>query len=397
LVPGSRLAYSLHGDRVVPHFLEASDHPWLRALLEEYERFVGRPYRELVERLGEEPRSANPTGKRRLAIHVLERASSRRNESAAHARRVRAAVFEEAARSRAARDIVLASVAKELGMRPNEVEAALFADLPSERVVSLPDPPWSAGELALRANLALAQGLLFRATGVTIEVAGNARALVRYAKLRGLICTVAARSQTDDAVLELSGPFSLFRRTLLYGRVLGELIPLLVWCRRFRLQAECLLRERRVVLPLATGDPIFPAREPRCYDSKIEERFAREFSRATRDWDVVREPEPVKAGTVLLFPDFALQHRIQAERRWLLEIVGFWTPEYLARKLSLYRRAGLANLILCIDEDRRCTEDDLPPGASVFRFRRRVDVDAVLQWIERRPPPTRRVPETFQS
>ena len=42
----------------------------------------------------------------------------------------------------------------------------------------------------------------------------------------------------------------------------------------------------------------------------------------TASWDVIREPEPVKAGTTLLFPDFALQHRIQPERRWLLEIVG---------------------------------------------------------------------------
>jgi predicted nuclease of restriction endonuclease-like RecB superfamily len=310
---------------------------------------------------------------------------------------VRAAVFEEAARSRSTRDVVLASVAQALGMRTAEVDAALFADLPSERFVTLPDPPWSPGELALRANLALVQGLIFRATGVTIEASGNARVLVRHARLRGLICTVAGRGQRDDAIVDLSGPFSLFRRTLLYGRALGDLVPLLAWCGRFRLRAECVLGERRVILPLATGDPIFPARAPRAYDSKLEERFAREFRRAARDWDVVREPEAVRAGTALLFPDFALQHRIHPERRWLLEIVGFWTPEYVARKLALYRRAGLANLILCIDEERRCAEADLPPAASVLRFRRRVDVDAVLRLIESQPPTGRRVPETFQT
>ena len=396
MVPGSHLAYSLHGEVVVPHFLEAGDHPWLRALLEEYERFVGRPHRELAERLAEAPRST-PADKRRLAIHVLERGSSRRNGSTAVSRRVRAAVFEEAARSRAARAVVLASVAGKLGIRTTEVETALFGDLPSERLVTLPDPPWSPGELALRANLALVQGLMLRATSVTIEASGNARALVRHAKLRGLICTVAVRDRRDDALLELSGPFSLFRRTLLYGRALGDLVPLLAWCRRFRLSASCVLGARDVTLPLATGDPILPAREPRPYDSRIEERFASEFRRAARDWDVIREPEPVKAGTTLLFPDFALQDRIQPERRWLLEIVGFWTPEYLARKLALYRRAGLANLILCIDEARGCTEDDLPPEASVLRYRRRIDVRAVLRLIEGARTSARRVPETFQT
>ena len=68
-------------------------------------------------------------------------------------------------------------------------------------------------------------------------------------------------------------------------------------------------------------------------------------------------------------------------RRWLLEIVGFWTPDYVARKLALYRRARLTNLILCIDEDRNCTAGDLPAGALVVRFHRRVDAAAVLRLV----------------
>ena len=43
----------------------------------------------------------------------------------------------------------------------------------------------------------------------------------------------------------------------------GQLIPLLVWCSRFRLQADCVVDGRRLVLQLATGDPIFPASAPR--------------------------------------------------------------------------------------------------------------------------------------
>src|SRR3989440_6744300 len=66
----------------------------------------------------------------------------------------------------------------------------------------------------------------------------------------------------------------------------------------------------------------------------------------------------------------------------LLEIVGFWTPDYVARKLALYRGAHLSNLILCIDEDRNCAEADLPPEALVVWFRRRVDAAAVLRMVE---------------
>jgi predicted nuclease of restriction endonuclease-like RecB superfamily len=267
-------------------------------------------------------------------------------------------------------------VSSTLAVTPKELEAALFADLLGEQIVTGLRPSLSPTELALRTNLALTQALLFRATGVTLEVQGNARALVRTAKLRGLICTVS-RASCSDTVLEVSGPLALFRRTILYGRALGALVPHLAWCPRFRLRAACLLEERLVDLYLGTGDPILPADPPRLFDSQIEERFAREFRKLAPDWDVLREPEAVVAGNRLVFPDFALQHRYDASRRWLLEIVGFWTPDYVRRKLALYREARVTNLILCIDEARACDEESLPAGAVIVRFRRRVDAGAV--------------------
>jgi len=370
------------GNTVVPRFLGEADHPWLRSLLDERERFVGRAQRELDARLRDPLPGEGPAGKKQFAVHVLARLGRSERSAAVPPRQARRLVFEEAARAQGQRASILARVASSVGVTLEELEASLFADLPAERLVVGLATPLSAVELALRANLVLAQALLARATAVTIEAEGNARALVRHAKLRGLICTVAGRSAGSDAVLEVSGPLTLFRRTVLYGRALGSLVPHLAWCRRFRLEAACILEERHAVLRLATGDPIFPAQEPRPYDSQLEERFAREFRKLAPDWDVLREPEPVAVESRLVFPDFALQHRNDPSRRWLLEIMGFWTPEYVSRKLALYRAAHARNLILCIDEERACAEEDLPAGALIVRFRRRVDPSAVLRLVE---------------
>ncbi len=367
---------------MVPHFLGEHDHPWLRALLEEHERFIGRPQRELEARLREPLPCESPPKKLRLAIQVLGRLRPSHRKTAVPPRRARALVFGEAARWPALPQTILSVVAASLGVTPEDLRDSLFGDLPSERLVGAPLQPLSAVELALRCNLALVQALLFRATIVRIEVEGNTRALVRQAKWRGLICSGIERSGTADATLELSGPFALFRNTRLYGRALGELVPPLTWCPRFRLRAECVFHGRRLTLQLRTGDPIFPASAPRRYDSHLEERFAREFRRLAPAWDVLLEPEPITAGGTLIFPDFALQHRSDLGRRWLLEIVGFWTPDYVARKLALYRSARLSNLILCIDEGRNCAEADLPAGALVVRFRRRVDAAGVLRMVE---------------
>lgn len=100
---------------------------------------------------------------------------------------------------------------------------------------------------------------------------------------------------------------------------------------------------------------------------------------------MIREPEPIAATGTLIFPDFAVQHRSDRTRRWLLEIMGFWTPDYVKRKLALYRSARLSNLILCIDEGRNCAEADLPSGARVVRYRCRLDAAAVLQLVETTP------------
>jgi hypothetical protein len=175
----------------------------------------------------------------------------------------------------------------------------------------------------------------------------------------------------------------LFRHTLLYGRALAELLPHLAWCARFELRAACALRGRIADVSLASGDPIFPAAPPTPFDSRLEQRFARDIERVAPDWDIIREPEPVRAGTTLIFPDFLLRHRIHQERRVLVEIVGFWTPEYLSEKLARLRQAQLPAFVLCIDEDRACSQDDLPPGLPVVRFRRRVDAAAVMREVER--------------
>ena len=385
LLSADLLSYSVAGTLAVPHFLGEHDHPWLRVLLEEHQRFIGRPQRELEARLRDPLPCESPPQKLRLAIQVLGRLRPRERKSAVPPRRARAHVFGEAARTSALPQAVWAAVAASLGVSREDLQESLFGDLPGERLVAAPAPPLSAVELALRCNLAVVQAMLFRATVVRIEVEGNTRVLVRHAKWRGLICTLARRSGEANAMVELSGPFALFRNTRLYGRALGELVPLLAWCPRFRLLAECVFHGRRLTLQLGTGDPIFPSSAPRRYDSLLEERFAREFRRLAPAWDVIREPEPIAAIGTLIFPDFAVQHRSDQTRRWLLEIVGFWTTDYVKRKLALYRSARLSNLILCIDEGRNCAEADLPSGARVVRYRRRLDAAAVLQLVETTP------------
>jgi predicted nuclease of restriction endonuclease-like RecB superfamily len=389
LVPERLLQYAIAGKQALPRYLTDADHPWLRILIEEYQCFEGSKVDQLRERLREPFPCYVPEGKAKLVIHVLDRiCGSARPPSPVVPRLARKTLFMEAQRSRR-QDAVgdrgrpLESAASKLGISPAELAESLFADLPAERRVVLPTPIPEPSDLALRANLSLAQGFLQRSSRVTLEIQGNARAVVRQVLLRRLLCVVRPRHRPQTATLEISGPYSLFRRTILYGRSLGSLVPLLRTCDRFRLTAEAALRGRDLIVTLRSGDPIFPGLPtPSRYDSQLEERFAREFRRVAPDWDLIREPEPLRAGNHLIFPDFAIFHRRNRARCALLEIVGFWTPRYLRSKLERLRDAGAPSLILCIDESLNCAGDALPESAHIIRYKRHIDAAAVLGMVE---------------
>src|SRR2546425_1294734 len=201
LLSADLLSYSVAGTLAVPHFLGEHAPPWLRVLLEEHERFIGRPQRELEARLRDPLPCESPPRKIRLAIQVLGRLRPRERKSAVPPRRARAHVFGEAARTSAQSQAILSTVAASLGVSLEDLQDSLFADLPGERLVAAPAQPLSTTELALRSNLALVQALLCRATGVRIEGEGNTPTLVRHAQRRGLISTPAERSRAADATL----------------------------------------------------------------------------------------------------------------------------------------------------------------------------------------------------
>jgi len=371
--------------QVTPSFLTERDYPWLRALLEEYDRFVGRPAAELRARLKRPLGLACAGQKLRVAVEVLDRCWRTEVGAALDPRAARARLFASAVRA-SARDEAIAAACAELGVSADALEQALFSDLPGARLLRAPAEPMGPSELALRANLRMVGRWLERAHGVTICACGNTRALVRQVKLRRLFCVVHGDAAADEVELRVSGPFALFRQTAIYGRALASLVPRLAWCRSFTLQAVCSIDRLQAprTLVLRSGDPIFPAEEGRRFDSRLEERFARDFARAAPAWEIIREPRPVSAGPVLIFPDFALRRREAVERPWLLEIVGFWTPEYLERKLALLRLANLDRFVLCIDEERASLLGELPAGAAVVRFRRKIDPAAVLAVIQGR-------------
>ncbi|MBA2321229.1 MAG: DUF790 family protein [Deltaproteobacteria bacterium] len=281
---------------------------------------------------------------------------------------------------------ILALVAEQRGLAPDRVASLLYADLREAHTITGFDLP-DGQRLLERYNLALAQGLLLAATQLRIRLArptpGRIRQLLRQARFHQL--THHARRDGDDLLVELDGPVSLFQQSTRYGFQLAAFLPaLLLQDGPWSLEADLLwtpqrLRRRFFLDPsagLVTGRPDHGAHQTR-EETWFEERFAA----TTTDWKLAAASEPIElGGQGFAVPAFTLT---KGRRVAHLEILGFWRPEALAKRLELLRRFGRGNIILAVSR-KMCTEEmDAIEGAEIVPFAQVVPVKDVLAAAER--------------
>jgi predicted nuclease of restriction endonuclease-like RecB superfamily len=123
------------------------------------------------------------------------------------------------------------------------------------------------------------------------------------------------------------------------------------------------------------------------FDSAVEARLARAFTALERQgraagWRLVREPAPLVAGGRVLIPDFALE---RGGRRVFVEVAGFWTPGYLARKrAALERLAPDVPLVLAVPRESVAALAGLPFPLVPYGAAAGVPVHTLLAVAERR-------------
>src|SRR5699024_1017058 len=246
-----------------------------------------------------------------------------------------------------------------------------------------------------RYNLALAQAVLYDATELRIRVWDHFATVFSYVKLFGLMHRIYPIDEHGERVSNtdlaagyeaiLDGPASLFRQSRKYGIRMANFLPALPHCELWDLTAETLNDEsanetRELTLDQTAGLQTHYSGGSQ-FDSDLERTLADKWDRANTEWELVREDDVIDLGTEVLLPDFALEH--PDGRRTILEIVGFWTPEYLEEKLDKIRQTDVDNLVLAVSETLDCTSEDIDLGADrVLWFKTGIHVYDVVDLAE---------------
>jgi uncharacterized protein len=292
---------------------------------------------------------------------------------------------------------IINSVASKTRIPNDMIMGDMWADL-EENMVLEGFRTLEPEKLILWYNLSLMQTLLFNSTKLEFYVQGgyNWKRVLRAVKRLGLMYNLHYRQnerpQEDqkktlnqkpdrningatsrnsahvtynydyNIVCSIDGPLSIFKLTDRYGTSIAKLLPSIIVSRNWSLKALIVRKtdtmgkkiyefiissEESPGLPSESdlfacnnGNnkntileilPSVPSPEV-SFDSSVEQKFALKFEQFSSGWKLIREPDPliVSSGKGFI-PDFAFE---KYGIRVYLEIVGFWTNDYLIRKIQ---------------------------------------------------------------
>ncbi|MEM9165254.1 MAG: DUF790 family protein [Cyanobacteria bacterium P01_F01_bin.4] len=403
MLPSDLLIHRPQGDSLVPKHLPQSKH-WLAIaanLIALFQGCVGETQGYLNQRLQEIEGEATDYRIKRGLAHILRGLSTFEIVSPLEPPALRQRVFELAsagAHSPTAAKTHLATLAQQLTQeldRPVEshhIQQGLYADLQENRILTdfeTLDPE----ALLHRYNLSQVQGIFYRASHVILNVhrndPGEYKLMFRYLKLFRLMTYIEGEADQGFTVT-IDGPASLFKPSTRYGLDIAKLVPAILHVTRWHLTATLqwkdTYREQTLEKQFTLANTCdlvshYPPGKP--YDSMLEAAFAERWGKLKTDWQLEREVDLIPIPGSVMIPDFRLVH--PDGRVYLLEIVGYWRPEYLRKKFSQVRQSGCDHLILAISERLNLAKagvniDKVP--AQVVWFKDKLQPKTVLAVLE---------------
>jgi predicted nuclease of restriction endonuclease-like RecB superfamily len=283
------------------------------------------------------------------------------------------------------KDELLAEMAREYKTESEQIAWALYADLNENHILTRFEAPTTEW-LLQRYNVALAQALLYRCIQLKLSVFRNIpsryKQLFKFIKFYQLMHTIQGDLDSGYEVL-LDGPVSMFRMSQKYGLQLAVFLPALLLCTRWKMEAEIITADgSRRFFPLDESIGLVSHyRDSTMYDSLLERTFAERFLEIDSGWQIEREVAIINLKDTVFIPDFAFRH--QDGRTALLEIVGFWRPDYLEKKIMKLKRSGRLDMVVAVSADLNVSEEDFKdvPG-SVFFFKKRINPHEVIARLE---------------
>ena len=271
-------------------------------------------------------------------------------------------------------------LADELGLSWGRIEQGLYADVIAfQRLEQFEGYP-SASALLSRYNIAQLQACLYRAESMTVVATDDLKTILRYAKLARLLHEIA-RLGPSKYRITFSGPASVLRQTRRYGVNFAKFLPALLACKGWKMTASLMTPWNTPArLNLSDSDGFrshLPS--PDEFDSSLERSFAEKFGPERDGWQLIREGEILHDRQKTFVPDFTFRHKDGTEV--LLEIVGFWTPEYLTHRRQTLQQFRRHRILIAVPE--KSLREGATIGENVLVYKTALKLTPLMKTLEK--------------
>lgn len=271
-------------------------------------------------------------------------------------------------------------LADELGLPWNEIERDLYADVTQFQQLERFDGYPNAAAFLSRYNVAQLQACLYRAESMVVTATEDLKTILRYAKLARLLHDIT-RVGPSRYRIAFSGPASVLRETRRYGVNFAKFLPALLACRGWRMTASMKTPwGSPAKLTLSAEDGFkshLPA--PEEFDSALEESFAKKFGPQREGWRLIRESEILHDRQKTFVPDFTFRH--EDGTQVLLEIVGFWTLEYLNHKRQTLQQFRHHKILIAVPE--KSIRDGARVGENTLVYKTAIKIKPLIKTLEK--------------
>lgn len=338
---------------------------------------------------------------------------------------VRQKLFEESSKqglalSDSQRQNIVQQIADQMHVSPHEVETIMWSDKDENLLLTQFDII-GPKDLILWYNLSLLQTLLFKCTRLEFYVKGGIywKQVLRNVKRYGLMYNLEYVSEdgkdADSIKCILEGPLSLFKMTDRYGTSMAKLLPSIVGTSTWKINGSIVKRTddgqkiysfelsndntqeflRSTIDTVYQNDSDGGNDDDYVYDSSTEAAFAKRFyqhfdQNEKFGWKISREPDPLIADGKAMIPDFLFE---RFGRKVYLEIVGFWTKDYLERKAAKLKvlfdnnkknknRQSL-DLLVAVNSELACSQIETISKERVFTFKKDVSIKPILKHLKK--------------
>jgi predicted nuclease of restriction endonuclease-like RecB superfamily len=384
------------GDKIVPRLLKTNDANYLRdagVLVEIYEEFIGRTRGELERELEEYVGTGTDYRILRGFIKLLADRSEFETASVAEPSEIRQKVFLEAGKFQPVlpdseqRNEVLKTVADEFQTDAETIVSSLYADLSAQQKL-IRFETISPADLLDRYNLAQAQALLYKCVEMKIRIrpsdAKNYRSIFGWIKHFGLIHSVIG-NQTNGYEITLTGAASLFNRSQKYGIRMAVFLPALLLCADWKMSAEIVQKQGGNLFYELLSDQKELSScyfdEPEYENSDIE-KLKKNWEKSAADWELKENREVVDLGRTAFIPDFVLISKSGV--KIYLDILGFWTPKSLKKRLEEFEAANFQKFIFAASNDLRGSrEEPVWTSENVIFYKTKIELKLLIETAEK--------------